>query len=411
MLGSVISKRWVVSLALVGLVSVFMASYSAVWADPASATTTVASEDALDHLIIAGNTGKTVTATANGQDFSIRVAAQTASGGTPTGTITYLWSYSSGSGCGSLSDETTDFATFTAGSATCTAVISVHAQQNGSGQKDGPDTTFKLTAPAPLVAPPPIAILPPLSEAVVEGALSELSAALGGTGEAPVDVGYVSQSIGGSIPISSSSSSPVAPKGTVKFPPNAISIPGIAVSSSPLSGVGVLPDFSDLSSALKALDDAPVVTSAFAAATGGTTPGSFGTDISIFDIDGNKLENFRLEKPAEICLPYTAEDLDSAYRGIDGMAVWHLGESGWVRTNSSVDLNNQVVCGYSSTFSPFVIGLDVAPPETGDETGLPATGDYAPGYGNLMLVLMAGIALVATGGFAIRRSRRVREDS
>ncbi len=39
MLGSAIPKRWVVSLALVGLVSLFMASYAAVWANPASATT------------------------------------------------------------------------------------------------------------------------------------------------------------------------------------------------------------------------------------------------------------------------------------------------------------------------------------------------------------------------------------
>jgi len=37
MLGSAIPKRWVVSLALVGLVSLFVASYGAAWTGPASA--------------------------------------------------------------------------------------------------------------------------------------------------------------------------------------------------------------------------------------------------------------------------------------------------------------------------------------------------------------------------------------
>ena len=43
MLGSGVPKRWIVSLALVGLVSLFMASYSAVWTGPASASPALAS--------------------------------------------------------------------------------------------------------------------------------------------------------------------------------------------------------------------------------------------------------------------------------------------------------------------------------------------------------------------------------
>ena len=37
MLGSAIPRRWIFSLALVGLVSIFAASYAAVWSSPANA--------------------------------------------------------------------------------------------------------------------------------------------------------------------------------------------------------------------------------------------------------------------------------------------------------------------------------------------------------------------------------------
>lgn len=42
---------------------------------------------------------------------------------------------------------------------------------------------------------------------------------------------------------------------------------------------------------------------------------------------------------------------------------------------------------------------------------LPAAGDYAPGISTLILALMAGIALVGTGVFTVRRGRQVRENS
>jgi len=405
MLGSVISKRWVVSLALVGLVSVFMASYSAVWADPASATTTVASGEVLTTLArTAGLASDEMTA--NGQNRVFSVQAQNESGGTTLdGTITYMWSISP-SNCGSLTGSTTNpSVTFNAGTTGgCTAVISVHAQQNGGGQVDGENSTVRLNAPVvqEVVESDP---QPELEESDADLISDFLDTFLESNPGAGTSV--VTAANGGSSALPSVDGG--FSNGSVNFPTGAFTgHAGVGLTVTSLdtftftNSNGEQQEF-----ILSALTEVPAV----AASTGGSVPGSFGTDISLYDLDGNKLENFRLAKPAEICLPYTAEDLDSAYGGIDGMAVWHLGESGWVRTNSSVDLNNQVVCGYSSTFSPFIVGLDVAPPETGGETGLPATGDYAPGYGNLMLVLMAGVALVATGGFAIRRSRRVREDS
>jgi len=413
MLGSVISKRWVVSLALVGLVSVFMASYSAGWANPASAATTVSGEILTSLVAKGSNTGGNFQIGPNGQDIILSVEARNENGGTTLSpTITYLWSLSGS--CGTLTGTTTDTATFNAGTTGgCTASISVHAQQDGFNQANGPTTTIAVSSPVvvvpEIVDPPPVippTFTPAAEDELVESLETLLVALSPDVDPTETNVEVVTHSTGGTLSLDSSSVSPVS--GSISIPPLSFGTrPVLAVTIQPyvpLFGSGTI-------AVLGALDDAPVLTSAFAASTGGTVAGSFGTDISFYDIDGLKIENFRLTKPAEICLPYTAEDLDSAYRGIDGMAVWHLGESGWVRTNSSVDLNNKVVCGYSSTFSPFVIGLDVAPPETSDETGLPATGDYAPGYGNLMLVLMAGVALVATGGFAIRRSRRVREDS
>jgi hypothetical protein len=92
------------------------------------------------------------------------------------------------------------------------------------------------------------------------------------------------------------------------------------------------------------------------------------------------------------------------------MAVYHYNGADWVKTNSSVDLNAKLVCGYSSTFSPFVLGLDDAPPAPPGEAGLPVTGDYSPSFASLMMALMAGVALVGGGVLTLRRARRVREN-
>jgi len=397
MLGSVISKRWVVSLALVGLVSLFMASYSAVWANPASASTTVASGQVLTTLDGVGGSVSVV----HGSDTVFNVVAKNESGGTDLdGTITYLWSLS---GCGSISSPAnTASITYTA-AAGCTATLMVHAQQNGSGQVDATDTAITVGAIPPTATPVPTVVS--VDEKAEELATSdpvELVQILLNAGLDIEDVVDIAEeaifAVGGSKPVTY-----VAPPTNAAAKGTTIKFQSHATGQVIIIRLGATS--ASFSSASSSYLGATSSDSGFDA-----IQGSSAIDISIFDVDGNKLENFRLDKPAEVCLPYTDEDLATAYGGIDGMAVYHYNGVDWVKTNSSVDLNNKLVCGYSSTFSPFALGLDEAPPAPAGEAGLPVTGDYSPSFASLMMALMAGVALVGGGVFTLRRARRVREN-
>jgi hypothetical protein len=333
-----------------------------------------------------------------GQILNFGVVAKNENGGTTLGgTITYMWALSN-SGCGSLSSTNTADTVYTAGDG-CSTNVTVHAQQDGSGQVDGPTTSITVNATPP--APPPEVIDVTVDSQIdsVLGTEIAVIAALVSAGLSWDAAEVVAAAVGGSkeVTLTVSADKTDLPVGTkLRFPSNAtgqVIIVTITAASSDTPGLQ--------SSYLEAFSSSSEL---------GAILGSSSIDVSIFDEDGNPLENFRLDKPAEVCLPYTDEDLATAYGGIDGMAVYHYNGVDWVKTNSSVDLNNKLVCGYSSTFSPFALGLAEAPPAPPGEAGLPVTGDYAPGMSTLVLALMAGIALVGTGVFTVRRTRRVREN-
>ncbi|HAG55795.1 MAG TPA: hypothetical protein DCL17_05255 [Dehalococcoidia bacterium] len=77
--------------------------------------------------------------------------------------------------------------------------------------------------------------------------------------------------------------------------------------------------------------------------------------------------------------------------------------------NSTVNISAVTVCASTQSFSVFALGLSVADAE--DVVVLPSTGGYAPSTWTMVLAMLAGIALVATGAFTARRARRVRETS
>ncbi|MDP6667790.1 MAG: hypothetical protein QF357_10410 [Dehalococcoidia bacterium] len=97
------------------------------------------------------------------------------------------------------------------------------------------------------------------------------------------------------------------------------------------------------------------------------------------------------------------------------MALWRHNGTEWVELNSTVNISAGTVCANTSSFSFFALGLAVAvtadDDAPGTPTGLPATGDYTPGVGALILAMLAGIALVGVGVFTARRARRVRVTS
>ncbi|TDI93658.1 MAG: hypothetical protein E2O75_01420 [Chloroflexi bacterium] len=150
-------------------------------------------------------------------------------------------------------------------------------------------------------------------------------------------------------------------------------------------------------------------------ATEGATSGTFRFGSTIFEVqwyddNGAALDTFRLNRPAEICVPFTRADIDGANGGPDGLAVWRHNGTEWIQLNSTVNVSDGTVCARTLDFSFFALGLAVISPDAAG-AGLPATGDYTPGVGALILAMLAGIALVATGAFTARRARRVRVTS
>jgi len=152
-----------------------------------------------------------------------------------------------------------------------------------------------------------------------------------------------------------------------------------------------------------------------AAATEGASSGTFTFGSSIinvrwYDSAGAELDTFNLNRPAEICVPFNTDDIAGAAGGPEGMSVWRYNGTEWIELNSAVNISAGTVCASTSSFSFFALGLSVAAPDAGG-VALPSTGGYAPSTWTMVLAMLAGIALVATGAFTARRARRVRETS
>ena len=108
-------------------------------------------------------------------------------------------------------------------------------------------------------------------------------------------------------------------------------------------------------------------------------------------------------------MPFNTDDIAGAAGGPDGMSVWRYNGTEWIELNSTVNISAGTVCANTLSFSYFALGLSVADAE--DVVVLPSTGGYAPSTWTMVLAMLAGIALVATGAFTARRARRVRETS
>lgn len=407
MLGSAIPKRWLVSLALVGLVSLFMASYSAVWASPASATT-----------------GTTVAPTPTPIPDSTKLAGLApqgvASGGILTlapggGTwqlidflnedgdilktkdgIVATWSSSntscvttSGSGIdlygnGSKVGGYTTFANVDAAGSGCSATVSLVVTQHGTNTQNFSFTVNVNAIPSTPVPPPPVeefvgtVALP--TPSVPNEVVKEISAKDGGTVSTTTETGstITLEVPGGGLDSGEGASVSVKPVTTSELPP-----PHPAAQEGSSSGTFKF--------------------------------GSSVVQITWSDKDGNAQDSKTLNKVAKVCMTATQAEADAAHGGIDGLGIWRHNGTNWVKLNSTVTgpvAGVYTICAFTSRFSPFAVGLDVAPPDAASApTGLPATGDYSPSALTLFMAMLAGVALVVVGGFTARRARRVRERS
>jgi len=368
------------------LVSLFMASYAAVWVGPASAdgTTTVGG------LPTPGPTGSNLSDLSapsvlnlqTGQAVGISVSPIDDNGNTNLGLSAIRYKWSSGS-CGTISDSTSRTPTFTAVGNGCSGTITVHAHQ-GAGGAQVPTTDRSISVN---VAAPPATAVPTV--APVDPAVIPEIVPVGLNAE---DVAVILPSTGGTFSV------PQDPE--VDAPPISIEIPGGAIESGAAAAVTI-----NVVSVGSVAAPPP-------AATEGATSGTFRfgstiIEIQWYDDTGAALDTFKLNRPAEICVPFNQADLAGAAGGPDGMSVWRYNGTEWIELNSTVNISDGTVCARTLNFSFFALGLSVAAPDA-EEAGLPATGGYSPGTAALTLILLAGLALLATGVVALRRARGIR---
>ena len=377
MLSSAIPKRLVVSLVLVGLVSLFMTSFAGLTAERVSAQATGTDLKGL-------NFGTTTTVQAG--DVIVITADPIDENGdvnTALANITYTWTGT----CGTHASSTTSVpsSTFTAGTGgSCTGVITVTATQTGGAAETHPASPASMTLNVNALAaadPVPTYTDPsPVPEIVPDGLTAD-------------DVGIVIPSAGGSF---------TEVGGTAS-----ITVPAGAVANGTAAAVGIV---TVASSGLPS----PPAAAAEGASSGTFTFGSSAVNVQWYDATGAAQTTYSLLKPAELCLPFTQDDLNGAAGGPDGLGIWRYSGTEWVSLNSSTNVGTGTVCGNSSSFSSFAIGLDVAAPGAasgGGEVALPGTGGYSPSVTILLLALMAGIVLVVTGSLTARRVLWVRDIS
>ncbi len=379
MLGSAIPRRWVFSLALVGLVTIFAVSYSAVWSDPASA----GAGDSQG----AGGTGNSALAVKSEKDsllsanpfpFSLKLQpgqklnqtivlideTNTVNPGIPG--VTFQWSHTGG-------------VTVLAGSTSPTAII----QANGSGTVQVIATQIRKN-----------------------------------------ETWVVIRDIAITVTTPSATSTPAAPPSNPGTPPASIpNAQGVVqpVSSILVSSTGVESGSNPENSSLK---DRPVVFVRPGSVSGffgvqvntvapsslppmptGFTRGSSATDISFFNASGVKQQNFKLLRSAQVCLPTSSSD---RVNGFSNVRVLRLSSTSnqWIPLTSTYNNFTRQVCANSSNFSNFSVGVQQIPATAAPPgTNLPATGGWSPTASLLVLVGLLGAALAGGGTITMLRAR------
>jgi hypothetical protein len=392
MLGSAIPRRWVVSLALVGLVSLFAASYSAAWANPASATTgttgTTAAATPTPTPVPADTTLASIEALGTGSitlppnsSVSFSIIAKNSVGTDISSSapgLTYAWAVTNS--CGTFDNATAAAVILTSANAGCSGTIGLQVKQFGANPTN---ESISLTVNAPAV---PVVVVPVSNSAV---------AAVMPTGVDSSIVTEIKASDGGSLSVDGGDGKAIS-----------LTVPG-----------GSLGDGEAASVSIKLISSG-AVPSAPPAATEGASSGTFKFGSSVvlitwYDKDGSAQDTKKISKPAQVCMTYTPEDLANADGGIDGLGVWRHNGTDWINLNSNAFTNPNRICAYTQSFSPFALGLDIAAPGAASAvaTGLPATGGYSPSSMTLLLAMFSGFALVGTGVVAARRARRAGEHS
>lgn len=385
MLGSAIPRRWAFSIALVGLVTLFAVSYSAVWSDTASA----------DSQGPGGGTGNSVFL----EDSQILESAETLPQGlvlqpnqqvqltlepinlegdvdnTMPG-LNYQWSIIGGSGI-----------SIVAGSNAQTAII--QASSAGSGTVEGRITQVQESQDWIVIREATISVSNP-------GPTPTPSAP-------PTDPGTPPSSINNAQGV-------VRPSASILVSSNGVesgsSAEGQALRTVPavLVRPGSVNNFFGIS--VESIDPStlPAMPSNF-------ERGSSAASITFYDVSGNPQTNFRLLRSAQICLPTNSSDRANGASNVRVMR-YNSSVGQWVPLTTTLNIITGQACANSSNFSDFAIGVQQLPPTPGDPSdgGLPATGGWSPSSGMLLFAGLLGLALVGGGAVSMRRARSTRPE-
>jgi len=361
MRGSAIPRRWVISLALVGLVSLFAATLTSSWLDPSRASAQTGT----------GSTPSTILGSVDVSPNNVNLNAGGAillearprnqqgvvSPGLP-GPLTYVWDHISGPGASLVPLADNRFATFTT-SGTGTAVVQVTVNQGGgTGTTVMGTSTINVVTPAATATTAPPYTNPGPVPSSIPNAAKVITPAAGGTLQSSSD-----------------------PKISISVPHSATtSFIGVNITAAPAT--------------------VPPGPNTFRI-------GSTVVNISFVDAAGNPLTGFRLDRAAEICMPVSATDIATAAGGVAGLKIIRYADppGQWVELNTTYNPLTGQVCARSSNFSLFAVGLATSL-DASEGTVLPATGDTPLSAGLLAFLGVSGVALIGVGAVTLRRSRK-----
>ena len=275
--------------------------------------------------------------------------------------MTYAWSATGGT----VSPTTGGTTVFTASSGTSSATITVVMSQ-ASVPNVVRSATVTVRSAAATATPRPAAVNPPGPTPVLP------------TPAAGVEQGVVSPAEGGTLSAQGGAVS-------VEVPANAF--------TGAFRGVQVVP-------VVPTAAEVPPPSGAFRV-------GSRVVNIVWTDDAGNPLTNVVLDRPVRVCVAFTDADAAASAGGaFDLQLMRYANPPGeWRTLNTTVDTKNKKLCGYTSRFSLFAVGIAAAPTGAVPGVVLPATGDYAPSSGLVMSLVGVGVVFVGFGLVALRRRK------
>ena len=382
MLGSAIPRRWTLSLALVGLVSILVATYSAMGANPAFAAdsqgtgpgsgtaTTLPVADTLSNARVPQGISMLP-----GDQRVVSVDLIDGNGAVNNNLpdVTYSWGIASGSGITVVGSNTGRSVIVSANSAG-SAVFEVKVEQ---GATTLVNSNFFIRQTTLTVNPVPPTAIPTV---------------------APTNPGPVPSSIPNSQGV-------LAPEGTLLVNPSGVQTGTNAENSnlnqSPVIFIekGSVTNFFGVTVAAVDPDDLP------APLPSGVRPGSSAADIKFVDQSGAAQSTFRLIRSAQVCMPVTADDLAAGFQNAS-LYRYNAVAGQWVKLTTTYNALTMQLCARSSNFSVFAVGVSQVIPTATPGGAPPVTGGWSPTGGLLIFAALVGFVLLGGGAFTMRRARR-----